>query len=219
MGGIEGLMEESNERWAYAAKRAQGLSDDGLGEAVKTYYTRYFPAGLVLLLAAGTVGGMLAFPGLRGDWASFLVFGFFLAAVGVLIGGLVYNSKKVVPAARSGRVDVLLSLEGEERKQIRREIAGKTEVDPQHLVVSRGAAVQQRKGLATQLVIQAPLFPLVFTPQAVNFALRGDIVAAWVMTVGVVAAVIAAGLFVRDFRRAGRFLARTANQVNHGTSI
>lgn len=219
MGGIEGLMEESNERWAHAAKRAQGLSDDGLGEAVKTYYTRYFPAGLVILLSAGTVGGMLAFRAVPGDWASFLVFGFFLAILGVLIGGLVYNSKKVVPAARTGRVNVLLSLEGEERKQVRKEIAGKTELDPQHLVVSRGAAVQLRKGLATQLVIQAPFFPLVFTPQAVNFALRGDTVAAWVMTVGVVAAVIAVVLLVRDFRRAGRFLARTADQVNHGKSF
>lgn len=219
MGGIEGLMEESNERWDHAARRAQGLGDYGLSDAVKTYYTRYFPAGLVLLLASGTVGGMLAFPGLRGDWAAYLVFGFFLAVLGVLVGGLVYNSKKVVPAARTGRIDVLLSLESDERKQVRREIAGKTDVDPQHLVVSRGAAVQQRKGLATQLVIQAPLFPLVFTPQAVNFALSGNSAAAWVMAVGVVVAVIAVVLFVRDFRRAGRFLARTANQVSHGSSF
>jgi hypothetical protein len=219
MSGIEGLMAESDERWAHAARRGQGLADDGLGEAVKIYYTRYFPAGVVMLLVAGTVGGMLAFGGVLADWASFLVFGFFLAVLGVLIGGLVYNAKKVVPAARTGRVDVLLSLENEERKQVRRQIAGKAAVDPQHLMVTRGAAVQLRKGLATQLVLQAPLFPLIFIPQAVNFALRGDSVAAWVMAVGVVAAVIAVVLFVRDFRRAGRFLARTSDQANPGISL
>jgi hypothetical protein len=186
---------------------------------VKIYYTRYFPAGVITLLVAGTVVGMLAFGGVLADWASFLVFGFFLAVLGVLIGGLVYNAKKVVPAARTGRVDVLLSLENEERKQVRRQIAGKAPVMPQHLMVTRGAAVQLRKGLATQLVLQAPLFPLIFIPQAVNFALRGDSVASWVMVVGVVAAVIAVVLFVRDFRRAGRFLARTSDQANHGTSL
>jgi hypothetical protein len=77
-------------------------------------------------------------------------------------------------------------------------------------VVTRGAAVQLRKGLATQLLLLAPMFPLLFIPQAVGFALRGDIVAAWVMAVGVVATGIGVVLLGRDFRRAGRFLAGTA---------
>jgi NADH:ubiquinone oxidoreductase subunit K len=213
MSGIDDLMAGSNDRWDQAARRAQGLADNGLGAAVKTYYTRYFPAGVVILLAAGTVGGMLVFGGALAEWASFLVFGFFLAVLGVLIGGLVYNANKVVPAARTGRVDVLLSLENEERKQVRRQIAGKAAIDPEHLVVTRGAAVQLRKGLATQLLLLAPMFPLLFISQAVRFALRGDIVAAWLMAVGIVAVVIGFALFVRDFRRAGRFLARTAEQA------
>jgi hypothetical protein len=52
MSGIDDLMAEANERWSMAARRAQGVADRGLGGAVKTYYTRYFPASLVILIAA-----------------------------------------------------------------------------------------------------------------------------------------------------------------------
>ena len=47
-------------------------------------------------------------------WPTFLTFGFLLGFLGALVGGLVYNAKKVVPAAKLGRIDVLLSLENEE---------------------------------------------------------------------------------------------------------
>jgi hypothetical protein len=108
---------------------------------------------------------------------------------------------------------VLLSLENEERKQVRRQIAGKAAMDPQHLAVTRAAAVQLRKGLATQLLL-APLFPLTFIPQA----LRGDGPFAWLMATAVGVAVIGIALFVRDFRRAGRFLALTAEQAAPGNA-
>ncbi|WP_284984194.1 hypothetical protein [Arthrobacter sp. efr-133-TYG-118] len=215
MSGIDDLMAASNDHWAHAVRRAQGIVDNGLGEVVKIYYTRYFPAGLVILLAAGTGAGILVSGGALATWESNLVFGFLLAVLGVLIGGLVYNAKRVVPAANFGRVDVLLSLESEERKQIRRQIAGKAAIDLEHLVVTRAAAVQLRKGLATQLLL-APWFPLVFIPQSVNFALHGDSPAAWFMASGVVVLAIAIVFLVRDFRRAGRFLARTAEQVVSG---
>jgi hypothetical protein len=217
MSGIDDLMAESHDRWAHAMRRAQGVEDNGLGEAVKTYYTRYFPAGFFILVATGTIGGTLAFPGTPERWPTFLTFGVLLAALGVVVGGLVYNAKKVVPAAKSGRVNVLLSLESAEQKQVRRQIAGKAPIDSEHLSVTRAAAVQLRKGLATQLVL-APFFPLSFIPQAVNFALRGDTLAAWVMALGVGVIVIAFGLLVRDFRRAGRFLTRTAGQTAPGNA-
>ncbi|WP_235423704.1 hypothetical protein [Pseudarthrobacter chlorophenolicus] len=89
------------------------------------------------------------------------------------IGGLIYNAKKVVPAVQSGRIDVLLSLESDERKRIRRQITGKAPLDIEHLPVVRAAAVQLRKNVATQLLVQ-PMIPLIFIPQAVNFARRGD---------------------------------------------
>ncbi|WP_248761634.1 hypothetical protein [Pseudarthrobacter sp. SSS035] len=103
---------------------------------------------------------------------------------------------------------MLLSLESEEQKQVRRQIAGKAPIDSEHLSVTRAAAVQLRKGLATQLVL-APFYPLIFIPQAVNFALLGDTLSTWLMALGVGAIVIAIGLLVRDFRRAGRFLTHT----------
>ncbi|MFK4298087.1 hypothetical protein ABH924_003245 [Arthrobacter sp. GAS37] len=208
MSGIDDLMAESDDRWAQAARRAQGIADNGLGAAVKTYFARYFPAGLIVLIAAGTGVGMLAFGGDPAGWTSYLVFGLVLAAFGSLIGGLVYNAKSVVPAANFGRIDVLLSLEKGERKQIQRQIAGKAPIEPEHLAVVRAAAVQRRKGLATQLLL-APLYPLIFIPQWVHFALRNDLTGAWLLAISVAVLLVGMGFLVSDFRRTGRFLART----------
>ena len=205
MSGIDDLIPKSDDRWTTATRRAQGIADQGLGGALKTYYTLYFPAGLIILVTAGTVGGMLAFGGGTADWASFLLFGFFLAVLGAAIGGLIYNAKKIAPAAEMGRIDVLLSLEDEERKDIRRQILGKTPVDPEHLVVSQAAAVQLRKNLATQLIWMS-VFPLVFIPQVI----RGAGFISWFMAAGVLVMVIGAMYVVRDFQRAGWFLDRTA---------
>lgn len=205
MSGIDDLIPKSDDRWTTATRRAQGIADLGLGGALKTYYTLYFPAGVIILITAGTVGGMLAFGGEPADWPSFLVFGFFLAVLGAAIGGLIYNAKKIAPAAEMGRIDVLLSLEDEERKDIRRQVLGKTAVNPDHLVVSRAAAVQLRKNLATQLMWM-PILPLIFVPQV----LRGPGFISWFMAAGVAVLVIGAIYGVRDFQRTGRFLDRTA---------
>lgn len=213
MGGIEDLMAESNQRWAQAAKRAQGLADHGLGEAVKTYYTRFWPGGVIVLVVIGSVVAALAFRGsLDNDWPSYLPFGLMLAGLGTMIGGLIFNSKKVVPAADYGKVDVTLSLTGEERKHVRRQIAGKATVVPEHLTVTRGAAVQMRKALATQLLIM-PFYPLVFIPQALNSAGRDDPFA-WVFLGAALLLMVGIVFLVRDFGRCGRFLARTAEQAS-----
>ncbi|WP_326967984.1 hypothetical protein [Arthrobacter sp. CG_A4] len=129
----------------------------------------------------------------------------FLAVLGVGIGGLVYNAKKILPSAEVGRIDVLLSLEDAERKDIRRQIFGKTAVDPKHLVITRAAAVQLRKNLATPLIWMS-VSPLVFIPQI----FRGDGFIPWVMAVGVAVQLIGIMFIVRDFKRAGTFLDRTA---------
>lgn len=217
MGGLDDLLAQSNERWASATRRAQGLTDKGLGDAVRIYYTRFFPIGLLVLLLLGTLIGTFAFRAEPAEWPRFLVFGCFLAALGAAIGGFVYNAKRVRPAADVGRIDVLLSLESHEQKHLRRQILGKAPLEPEHLAVARGAAVQIRKGLATQLVL-APIYPLAFIPQAVNFMMRGDTVIGWVMAVWVVALFVGAGLLVRDFRRAGRFLERTSDQAASGNT-
>ena len=204
MSGIDDITPRSDERWASAMRRAQGISDHGLGGALKTYFTLYFPAGVTFLVTAGTVGGMLAFEAGPTGWPSYLVFGFFLAVLGAAIGGFIYNAKKIAPAAATGRIDVLISLEDAERKDIRRQVLGKTPVDPKHLVVSRAAAVQLRKNLATQLIWMSVL-PLVFIPQV----LRGAGFISWFMAAGVLVMVTGALFVVRDFQRAGRFLGRT----------
>lgn len=116
MNGLDDLMAESNDRWANARRRAQGVEDNGLGKAVKTYYTRYFPVGLFALTAVGTVTGILAFPDAPEMWPTLLSFGFLLGVVVAFVGGLIYNAKKVVPAVNFGKIDVLLSLESEEQK-------------------------------------------------------------------------------------------------------
>lgn len=86
MGAIEDLMAESNERWAQAAKRAQGLADNGLGEAVKAYYTRFWLVGVMVLVAIGSVVAALAFGASVGNWPSYLAFGLMLAGLGTFIG-------------------------------------------------------------------------------------------------------------------------------------
>lgn len=208
MGAIEELRSESNERWAQAAKRAQGLADNCLGAAVKVYYTRFWPVGVTVLVAVGSMVSALAFGFSYGEWPSYITFGFMLAGLGTMIGGLIFNSKKVVPAAEYGNVDVTLSLTDEERKHVRRQVAGKAAVVPEHLTVTRGAAVQMRKALATHLLIM-PFYPLVFIPQAINSAGRNDPFG-WVFVAAVSLFLIASIFLIRDFRRSGRFLARTA---------
>lgn len=168
---------------------------------------RYFQVGVIILVAAGTIDAMMVAGGAPSDWPTFLAVGFFLAVLGSAIGGLLYNAKKIAPASKPGRIDVLLSLDDEERKDIRRQILGKAPVDPDHLVVSRAAAVQLRRNVAIQLTWMTML-PLTFIPQV----LRVAGFASWVMAAGVAVLVIGAMFTVRDFQRAGRFLDRTAER-------
>lgn len=208
MSGIEELRAESNERWAQATRRAQGMADHGLGQALKTYYTLYFPAGLVVLTGLGTAAGMLAFGAAAAEWPDYLAFGWLLAALGVPVGGLIYNARKVRPAAEVGNISVLLSLQTHEQKHVRRQILGKAPIVEAHLAAARGAAVQQRKGLATQLLL-APMLMLVFAAQSVP----GRSPLWWLMAVFLAAQLVVCALMVREFRQTGRFLARTAEDV------
>ena len=109
------------------------------------------------------------------------------------------------PAVKLGRIDVLLSLEDGERKDIRRQVLGKSPLDPDRLAVSRAAAVQLRKNLATQLIWMS-VYPFVFLPQVI----RGDGFTSWLMAGGVALLLTGTLFIVRDFQRAGGFLARTA---------
>lgn len=118
MNGIDGLMPKPDDRWATATRRAQGVADLGLGGALKIYYTLYLPAGAIILVAAGTVLEILAFGGEPPDLESSLVIGWSLAAMGAMIGGLLYNAKRITPAAALGKINVLVSLQDEDRKLV-----------------------------------------------------------------------------------------------------
>lgn len=210
MSGIDDLLAESNDRWSRARRNAHDVEDLGLSHAVKTYYIRYFPAGVLVLVAAGIGVGLLIFGGTLSDWTSYLAFGFALAAVGAIIGGLIYNAKKVASAARIPRGDILYPLESEERKQINRQIAGKSPIDREHLSVTRAGAVQQRKGLA-RLLLLMPSNLFLFTSIAANWAGRGDPLF-WVMLIVVALSIVAIVFLVRDFRRTSRFLTSTSEE-------
>lgn len=214
MSGLDDLISESN-RWAEAERRSQGVTDNGIGDAIKKYYTRYFPAGLVAIVTAGTVGAMMLDDSSLGGWPSYIVGGFLLASLGSLIGGALYNAKKVQPMVKPGRIGVLLSLNDEEQKQVRRQILGKEPVDARHVAVIRAAAVQTRKVLATQIMTLTPMLPLAFIPQALRFTSP-----LWLWSLMALAAVLAlaAGmLVVWEFRQAGKLLTSTVGEPSDRT--
>lgn len=205
MTAMEDLLAESNDRWSRAMGKAQGVEDLGLGPVVKKYYTRYFPGGILVLLASGTWVGSLIFSAAPSSWASYLSLGFLFAMAGAGIGGLVYNSKRIAPAVRLNTVDVLFPLAADERKSIGRQITGKSPVDGEHLPVVRAGAVQLRKGLATQLVV-APAYLCLFASQFLSWVGREDALA-WIMAGVIAVAITGIGFLVRDFSRTARFLA------------
>jgi hypothetical protein len=205
MSGLDDLLAEANDRWSRAMNNARDVKDLCLGEAVKTYFIRYFPAGALVLVAAGAALGPIVLRGAGSGWSSNLALGLLLATAGTLVGGLIYNAKKVSPAALTYRSDVLLPLESQERKRVTRQIAAKAPIEREHLSVVLAGAVQQRKSLARQLVL-APAYVFLFTAQATNWA-RQEEPLAWIMLILVAGWLLAIVFLVRDFQRTGRFLA------------
>ena len=206
MSEVDSLAAKYHRRWSNAARNAQGLADNGMGTAVKAYYALYFPVAVGALILTGTLGAALLLGNRPADWPLYATFGLLLAALGALIGGLTYDSKKVRPAAELGTTDVMLWLEQAEQRHIRRQILGKAAVVPEHLGVARGAAVQLRKSQATTLIL-APVLPLAFMPQAVPG--RSDLW--WLMAILIGTQFIAFGFVARDFRQSGRFLTGTGD--------
>lgn len=208
MSGLDDLLAESNERWQWAMKRADGVEDVCLGRAVRSYYLRYFPVGFLALLVLGIAGGILLFGTTAADWANYLSVGLLLSTLGAFVGGLIYNAKKVAPAVRLNTLDVLFRLAESERKNITAQITGKAPLEREHLPVVRAAGVQRLKGLATQLVIM-PAYPLMFASQTLNWAGRDEMFV-WIGVVASGVGIIGIALLFRDFRRTARFLEATA---------
>ena len=198
MEGTDDKRTEPPSRWVTAARRASGVRDNGMGEALRTYYTRYFPVGAVLLLALGSGGSYLLFGDEQTAWQPHLEFGVILTSTGCLVGGLIYNAKRLKPKAELGTVSVLLSLNKPDQEWVKRQIAGKEEPDLEHLAVVRAAAVQMRKVHATWLLI-LPFYGYVI----------GTLERWWLVVPACALLFTGAVLLARDFRRQGRFLSRT----------
>ncbi|WP_157940116.1 hypothetical protein [Arthrobacter ruber] len=204
MAGLDDLTSEANERWAKAERYAHGFADNGMGEALRVYYTRYFPAGVILYAGALALVGSLLSGDEPTNWRLVLQAGSFLFALLAAIAGLIYNSKRVKPRAELGKnLSITIGLEVDEQKYLRRAITGKEPPpqDPVRLAVARSVAVQSRKTQATNL-LTVPLH---------SYGLGGlfeDLSFLWMGITAVF--LVTTILFAREFRQTGRFLAATA---------
>lgn len=202
MAGLDDLKAESNDRWAKTERYARGYADNGVGEALRIYYTRYFPLGVFLLIALVITLGPFLFPDEPTDWLFAAQLGITVFGLLSLVGGLIYNAKRLRPRVELGsNLAITFPLEKEEQKYLRRAINGKEPVPDKHLQVARAVAVQTRKGLATALLV-APMYSY-----TIGLAL-GQLNWFYLLLVALFAGTT---IFqVRDFRREGRFLQATS---------
>ncbi len=194
-----GKSENPPSRWVTAERWAAGTRDNGMGEAVRIYYTRYFPALALLLFTLGTGISYLLGRG-QVSWFEHLQIGVLLMATGWLIGGFVYNAKRLKPSVDLGRADVMIALNKTDQASVRRQITGREPPDQEHLTVVRAAAVQMRKQTATTLLI-VPFYLAVIVGSS----------RWWVAGAMAVVLLVMIFFLVCDFRRQGRFLRKTAD--------
>ena len=204
MSGVDDLLKRDEKRWEAARRRAAGVEDRGLGPAIRRYYGLYLPAGALFIGAGVAVAGLLVSLAGPVDWELIVALGVLCAVLAASVGGIIYNRKRIAPAASPGRVDVMLSLTDEERKSVRRQIRGKEPIDPRWVDVTRAAAVQLRRGLATQLML-FPIQALIFLPQVIHW---GGLFS-WLFATATLLMVAGLVYTYRDFRRMGECLART----------
>lgn len=204
MAGLNAQTAGADERWAKAERYARGFADNGMGEALRIYYTRYFPAGVVLYVVALVLVGSLLSGDEPTEWGFILQIGAVLFALLAAIAGFTYNAKRMRPRAELGKnLSITVALNTDEQKYVKRVVAGKEPPpqDPIRLTVARSVAVQARKTNATFLLV-APMYSYCLG------SIPGSLFAFWLVLVAVF--VLAAVLVFRDFRRAGRLLATTA---------
>ncbi len=201
MAGTVGEGAERPSHWVAAERRSAPVRDNGIGQALRIYYTRYLSIGIPLLLALGAAGSYLLFDDGRNRWDLHLFVAVSLMVVGCWIGGWVYRAKRMKPRVDLGWGEVLIALNKPDRKLLLRQIAGKDPVDPKRLAVARAVAVQLRESNATLLL---------YLPIAVTFFGPARRVWWYAIPMGVFLCVCVYVL-IRDFRRQGRFLEQTAH--------
>ncbi len=201
MAGTVGKRAERPSHWVAAERRSVPVRDNGIGEALRIYYTRYLIVGIPLLLTVGAAGSYLLFDDGRSRWDLHLFVAVSLMIVGCWLGGWIYKTKRLKPRVDLGWGEVLVALNKSDRKSVLRQIAGKDPVDPRRLSVARAVAVQLRESNATML-LYLPTAVIYFGPARRGwwYALPvGIFVGAFIYTL------------IRDFRRQGRFLEKTAH--------
>ncbi len=202
MAGPEDMVAEPRDRWAKAEQHSHGVTDNGLGSALRRYYTHYFPIGALIILGLTITGGYL----LAGDgpihWQRTLSLAAILAGFASIIGSTIYERDHLTPSVHLGSSNDLLSLlEKDGSKELIRVINGKAPIDAGHLTVARAVAIQQRKKTASTLLgapAFLPILSLIGTPLG------------WFSVALMAALLIVTMRFIRNFRRQGRFLATTA---------
>ena len=195
-------------RWAKTERAVIGVTDEGTGQAVWKFYRIYLPVGVAVLLAAGFVVGLWIYGNDPDERVAQLGVGLSFAAMGALVGSMVYSAKRVTPLVRPKHAGGLIWLEKPERKALMDQIEGKKPTIPGQVPVLRGAAALVRKGLAPTLLM-FPGFMLLYVSQLLTTFRDGW---TWFQWLWCALIPFMAALFVvtlRQFRRAGDFLART----------
>jgi hypothetical protein len=196
----------ADSRWAKAASRAEGLTDLGIGVAVRHYFLVVFPSILVIGLLIG-FAVVAIWPDPDGyTLRSGVYFGLILTGIGTAVVGIIYGSKKITPLVQPQRPAVAVALSAEEIKYVRRQVMTGKPTDSEELPVLRGVAVQIREGLAKQL-LQAPAFPALFAGQTLFRGITSALDVAILLAVLVIAGVSV--FTAHQYRRTGAFLDST----------
>ncbi|WP_152915934.1 hypothetical protein [Arthrobacter sp. RIT-PI-e] len=205
---MKDLEAEKAARWAKAEKYAQGYADHGMSRALTVYYTRYFP---LITLTAFSSAVLIAFLRAGGgplDWWFIGWSGTYLFALGAVIGGLTYNSKRLKPSVELGStLSIVMPLENDEQRALTRGINGKQSVPDEHLTIARSLAVLRRKNTATGLLL-GPAMTYVLAPRFSSPSPEGSI--DWFFLTVLTLLITTLVLSIRFFRRQGHFLTATA---------
>lgn len=193
---------EAAARWAKVAKIAEGITDLGIGKAVRAYFLLYLPVGVILLTGMGFLLSVLIFGNMRDQWSMHLAMGLLLTSMGTGVGGFIYARKRVNPQVHPQRSGALIWLDKAERKSVQKQIYGRVPPEPEHLTVVRGAAVQMRQSLALFLLV-GPAYPFLALAQLLNTP-GGFLTLTWILLLGLYLALY--GMVVWQFRQTGRFL-------------
>lgn len=106
---MSGSDSVASDRWANVERSAIGVADYGIAGAVRIYFLVYLPVGTAFLIAVGALLAVPVFGLSPDDWPTYLGVGMSIAAVGVLVGGLVYARKRVNPLVRPHRQSAFAS--------------------------------------------------------------------------------------------------------------